>query len=191
MTGCSALLLPPAATPTGGMLMPASTPALCLASPVGEECASYAVAQPTGLTPAHGGWMNQPHPNSLQQYRPPGTLGRCSLGLQAHHPPSSGLQFAPHGMRATVASEGAATTATFVPFASSRVTVTKSAPLLPQVPGARLGGPCIPVYRSQAGPVQPLSRIPSQQDYVSHLGYSIGDGMCAAGWHGMLTLTTG
>ena len=113
-----------------------------------------------GLTPAHGGWMNQPHPNILQQYRPPGTLGRCSLGLQAHHPSSSGLQFAPHGIRATVASEGAATTATFVPFASSRVTVTKSAPHLPQVPGARLGGPCIPVYRSQAGPMQPPSRIP-------------------------------
>ena len=171
--------------------MPASTLVLCLASPVGEECASYAAVQPTGLPPAHGGWMNQPHRNSLQWYRPPGTLDRCSLGLQAHHPPSSGLQFAPHGMRATVASEGAATTTTFVPFASFRATATKSAPHLPQVPGAHLGGPYIPVHWSQAGPVQPLSHIPSRQDYVSHLGYSIGDGMCAAGRHGMLTPMTG
>ena len=108
-------------------------------------------------------------------------------------PPSSlqCLQFAPHGMRATVASEGAATIATSVPFASSRATATRSVPHLPQVPGARLGGPCIPVHWSQAGPVQPLSHIPSRQDYVSRLGYSIGDGMCAAGRHGMLTPMTG
>ena len=136
MIGCSALPLPPAGTPTGGMSMPASMPALCLASPVGEECASYAAVQPTRLQPPHGGWMNQSHRNSLQRYRPPGTLGQCSLGLQAHHPPSVASNL--HLMECEQLS--------FVPFASSRATATKNAPLLPQVSGARLGGPCIPVH---------------------------------------------
>ena len=116
----SALLPPPAGTPPGGMSMPAQSGRSC------QLCCSTAQQPPQ---PAHRGWMNQPHRNSLQQYRPPGTPGRCSPGPHTH-------RSAP-----CVASEGAATTATFVPFASFWNTATKSVPHLPGVPGACLGGP--------------------------------------------------